>query len=99
MEITLDHGYTDPASSENWNTVTVRCPKFDDEIKAQEACGQSVAPSLFIAHFLNLCCTQFGPKPGAPGVHIIRSLHRDDVYKIQAAVNELEYGTAEGNAD
>jgi len=96
--VTLTHGYTDPSSNNVWKEATVRCPVFDDEIKAQEACGQSVSQSLYTLHFINQCITSFGPMVKAPGPAILRRMHRDDIAVIYAAICDLEMGPAdEGN--
>ncbi len=95
--ITLLHGYTDPSSNDVWKEVTVRCPLFDDEIKAQEACGQSVSQSLYTLHFMSQCITSFGPLVKSPGPVVLRRMHRDDVAMIYAAMCDLEMGPSEGN--
>lgn len=98
-KVTFVRGYTDPASGDVWKEAVVRCPVFDDEIKAQEACGQSVSQSLFTAHFINQCVTAFGPGVLAPGTDVIRRMHRDDVALLFGAICDLEMGLPEAGTE
>lgn len=91
--VTLVHGYVNPEDGECWKEAEIRIPLLDDEIKAQEACGDSTSQSLFVANLLNQCCVRFGPKPSKPGVHVIRALRREDSNRMFSALVELEYGS------
>lgn len=101
--VTLIHGYRDPESGDVWKDAVVRCPIFDDEIKAQEACGQSVAQSLFTLHFVRQCTVSFGPMVKSPPSHVLRRLHRDDLAAMLGAIYDLEMAPSgsdeEGNED